>query len=135
MQIAALYLITTAVFLSIDAVGIRFMIKPIFDRHIAELYPDVMRVGPAALFYLGYIAGLLYLVSVPALRAGSPASAILPAIIFGLVAYGTYEFTNYATIRLWSVQQVVVDTLWGGALTGFSAWAGLAALRAFSPAA
>ena len=132
MQIAALYLITSAVFLAIDAVGIRFMIKPIFDRHIAELYPDVMRVGPAALFYLGYIAGLLYLVSVPALRAGTPASAILPGIVLGLVAYGTYEFTNYATLKNWSVVQVVVDTTWGAVLTGGSAWVGVTVARIFA---
>ena len=53
--------------------------------------------------------------------------------VLGLLAYGTYEFTNYATLRDWSVNQVVVDTLWGGVLTGFSAWIGVVATRAVFP--
>ena len=36
--------------------------------------------------------------------------------------------TNYATLSDWSLQQVMVDGLWGIALTGFSAWAGVALL-------
>ena len=45
------------------------------------------------------------------------------------MCYGTYEFTNYATLRDWSMQQVVTDTIWGGFLTGISAWSGVMVTR------
>ena len=58
-----------------------------------------------------------------AIVGGGPAGMVL-----GLLCYGTYEMTNYATLRDWSVQQVVIDGLWGMGLTGFAAWAGVAVL-------
>ncbi|OCX66481.1 hypothetical protein BFP70_04415 [Thioclava sp. SK-1] len=135
MQIITLYLVTTIVFLGIDAVMLKLVMKPLFDRHIADLYPDSLRVGPAGLFYLGYVAGLLYLVSVPALRDGQPMQAAISGAVLGLVAYGTYEFTNFATLRPWSWEQVITDTIWGGVLTGFSAWVGVVVVRTIWPAA
>ena len=130
MKILTLYLITALVFFIIDAIGLRLLIKPVFERHVAHLFADPFRVGPAALFYLGYVAGLLWFVSVPALQAGNPVNALIGGVLLGLLAYGTYEFTNYATLRDWSLNQVMVDTIWGGVLTGFSAWAGVVATRA-----
>jgi len=127
-----LYLVTAAIFFVVDAIGLRLLIKPVFERHVGHLFADPFRVVPAALFYLGYIVGLLWFVSVPALQAGDPMAALIGGVALGLLAYGTYEFTNYATLRDWSAQQVMVDTLWGGALTGFSAWAGVMVTRALS---
>ncbi|UWR15560.1 DUF2177 family protein [Sulfitobacter sp. M368] len=130
MKILVLYLSTVLVFFAADAVGLRLLIKPVFDRHIAHLYADPFRVVPAAVFYLGYVAGLLWFVSLPALRDGNPVAALIGGALLGLMAYGTYEFTNYATLRDWSMTQVVVDSLWGAVLTGFSAWAGVMITRA-----
>ena len=134
MKLLALYLITAVTFFVIDAIGLRLMIKPVFERHVAHLFADPFRVGPAALFYLGYVAGVLWFVSVPALNQGAPVTALIGGALLGLLAYGTYEFTNYATLRDWSVNQVVVDTLWGGLLTGVAAWVGVTATRAIFPA-
>ena len=134
MKLLALYLITAVTFFVIDAIGLRLMIKPVFERHVAHLFADPFRVGPAALFYLGYVAGVLWFVSVPALNHGNPVTALIGGALLGLLAYGTYEFTNYATLRDWSVNQVVVDTLWGGLLTGVAAWVGVTATRAIFPA-
>ena len=83
---------------------------------------------PAAIFYLAYTAGLIYLVSWPALKAET--SAILPAAILGALAYGTYEVTSYAVMKDWSWQMVATDLIWGTVLTAFSAWAGMAIVRA-----
>ncbi|MEZ5769203.1 MAG: DUF2177 family protein [Paracoccaceae bacterium] len=134
MKFLALYMITAVTFFVLDAIGLRLMIKPVFERHVAHLFADPFRVGPAALFYLGYVAGVLWFVSVPALNQGAPVTALIGGALLGLLAYGTYEFTNYATLRDWSVNQVVVDTLWGGLLTGVAAWVGVTATRAIFPA-
>lgn len=128
MQTGLLYLVTAGVFLGLDMLGIRYLIRPVFDRHVGHLLADPLRLGPAAVFYLFYVAGLLWFVSLPALRAGAPLQALVGGAALGFIAYGTYEMTNYATLADWSLQQVIVDGLWGTVLTGFAAWAGVAVL-------
>ena len=128
MQIAVLYLSTAAVFLILDAIMLTLVMKPLFDRHIGALMLESIRVVPAALFYLAYVAGLLYLVSWPGLKTGAP--VLIPAMIIGAMAYGTYEFTSYAIMKDWPWQMVLTDTLWGTVLTGLSAWAGVTITRA-----
>lgn len=131
MKILSLYAATVFVFFLLDAIGLKFLVKPVFERHVSHLFADPFRLAPALVFYLGYVAGMLWFVSVPALRANDPMSALIGGVALGLFAYGTYEFTNYATLRDWSFEQVVVDTIWGGVLTGVSAWLGVMAVRAF----
>ena len=127
-QAIILYLITAAVFLGLDMLGIRYIIRPVFDRHVGHLLADPLRLGPAAIFYLFYVGGLLYFVSMPALKDSAPLQALFGGVLLGLLCYGTYEMTNYATLADWSLEQVIIDGLWGGVLTGFSAWAGVAIL-------
>lgn len=129
MKIAVLYISTLVIFLAVDVVGIKTIIRPIFERHIGDLLADPFRLGPAAAFYAFYIVGVLYFVSVPALRDGAPVQAALAGALLGLMCYGTYEFTSLAIMRDWSWQQVIADTAWGGFLTGFSAWAGVMVAR------
>lgn len=131
MQPIILYVVTLAVFLAVDVIGIRYLIRPVFERHIGDLLAEPFRLGPAAGFYAFYVLGLLYFVSLPALRAGMPVQALLGGVLLGLMCYGTYEFTSLAIMRDWSWQQVVTDTIWGGFLTGFAAWAGVTITRFF----
>jgi Predicted membrane protein len=128
MQTALLYVVTAVVFLGLDVIGIRFLIRPVFERHIGHLLAEPLRFGPAALFYLAYVAGILWFVSLSALKSGAPVQALVGGMVLGLMCYGTYEMTNYATLADWSWRQVVIDSLWGMALTGFAAWAGVAVL-------
>jgi len=127
MSVITLYVSTAVVFLVVDAIMLTMVMKPLFSRHIGPLLADPIRIAPAALFYLAYVAGLVYLVSLPGLRGGAP--VVLPALIIGLMAYGTYEFTSWAVMRDWHWQMVVTDLLWGGFLTAISAWAGVTVTR------
>ena len=126
-----LYAATAAVFLILDAIMLTFVMKPLFTRHIGPLMAEPIRYAPAALFYLAYVAGLVWLVSLPALRTGAP--ILLPALIIGLMAYGTYEFTSLSIMREWHWSMVVTDTIWGGTLTAFSVWAGVTITRLIAP--
>lgn len=127
-QAIVLYMVTAAVFLGLDMVGIRYIVRPVFEPHVGHLLAAPLRLGPAAVFYLFYVAGLLLFVSWPALKAGAPLQAFVLGALLGAMCYGTYEMTNYATLADWSWQQVVVDGLWGTFLTGFAAWVGVAAV-------
>jgi uncharacterized membrane protein len=128
MQAIILYVSTAAVFLILDAIMLALVLKPMFTRHIGPLMADPIRLAPAAVFYLFYVAGLCYLVSWPALTTG--AAVLLPAAVLGAMAYGTYEFTSYAIMKDWHWTMVATDTLWGTVLTALSAWAGVAITRA-----
>ncbi len=132
MQPIVLYLSTALIFLAADAVALRFLIRPVFERHVGDWLLDSPRLGPAAAFYLFYVAGLVWMVSWPALRSGVPAQALWNGALLGALAYGTYEFTNYATLRDWSPVQVAIDGAWGTILTGVAAWAGVVATRAIT---
>ena len=128
MQIVTLYLSTAAIFLVIDAIMLRLYMAPLFERYIGPMMLENIRLAPAALFYMAYVAGLLYLVSVPALKPGAP--ILIPAAILGFMAYGTFEFTNYAILKGWNLRMVITDVAWGTVLTALSAWGGLAITKA-----
>ncbi|PKP70621.1 MAG: DUF2177 domain-containing protein [Alphaproteobacteria bacterium HGW-Alphaproteobacteria-4] len=128
----ALYATTALIFLALDAVMLSRVMRPLFEQHIGGLLATDLRLVPAALFYLGYVAGLVWLVSLPALRAGAPMQALIGGAVLGALAYGTYEFTNYATLSAWHPSMVATDLIWGTVLTGFSAWAGVAITRAWA---
>ncbi|MER5170292.1 DUF2177 family protein [Thioclava sp. GXIMD2076] len=131
LQILSAYIASTIIFLGLDMVGLKFIVKPVFDRHISDLYADPFRMGPAAVFYLAYVAGAVFLVSLPALRADAPVQALINGAVLGALAYGTYEFTSLAVMRDWSWEQVITDTLWGTVLTGVSLWLGVLVARLF----
>jgi uncharacterized membrane protein len=132
MTLAILALSTALIFLVLDALMLSFVMRPLFERHIGGLMLTDIRIGPAALFYAAYVAGLIYLVSWPALKTGAP--VLLPAAIIGAMAYGTYEFTSYAILRDWHLSMVLTDTIWGTVLTAVSAWGGVAVTRALTAA-
>jgi uncharacterized membrane protein len=129
MQTLTLYAITAIVFLALDAIMLTRVMSPLFERHIADQLLPELRLGAAVAFYLVYAIGILYFASLPALANGTPSTALLNGAILGALAYGTYEFTNFATLKGWSWQMVAVDLTWGTVLTGVSAWAGVTITR------
>ena len=38
------------------------------------------------------------------------------AFLLGIVIYGVYETTSYALLDKWTLNAVLLDTLWGGIL-------------------
>lgn len=124
--ILTLYVATLIPFLILDAIMITFVVKPLFDQHIGYLMTD-LRVAPVAAFYLAYIAGLIYLVSLPAIRTGAP--ILIPAAVIGFMAYGTYEFTSYAIMKDWTFRMLATDLIWGTCLTAATTWIGVGITR------
>lgn len=118
-----LFLATLGTFLVLDAVMLTLVLQPLFAQHLGDLMAVPPRWAPAGLFYLGYIAGLVWLVGRPGLRDGAP--VIVPAAVVGAMAYGTFEFTNYAILAAWHWSMVAVDVTWGTVLTAVSAWTGV----------
>lgn len=117
------YLVLIVTFLAVDAIALKYVIYPLFSRHVGDLFADQMQFGVALGFYAFYVAGVIYLVVQPALAEGALSRAVLNGAVLGFLAYGTYEATNMATLRGWSWAMVLTDVTWGTLLT-----AGLGAL-------
>jgi uncharacterized membrane protein len=120
-----LYAVTAIIFLALDAIMLTLIMKPLFVRHLGDAMRESPMMAAAGLFYLAYIAGLVVLVSLPALRDADPLRAAWQGALIGAMAYGTYEFTSMAIMKDWSWRMVIADVAWGTALTGFAAWAGV----------
>ena len=113
------------IFLIIDVIWLSFAVKSFYRPNIGHLLLDKPVMWAAAMFYIVYILGLGIVIIEPSLNADDTLKFLLKAFMFGLVAYGTYNLTNMATIKGWSVNVVFVDMLWGGALTAFCSYFGI----------
>ncbi|MFK7835650.1 MAG: DUF2177 family protein [Sulfitobacter sp.] len=126
MTVVALYLITFVIFLSIDYLGLSYVVKPVFTRNIGPLMLENFRVLPAFAFYAFFLGVLLWFVSWPAMVGDKSLLWVFGnAALIGALGYGTYEFTNYAILKDWTWEMVWIDGLWGTALTGASATLGV----------
>ena len=130
MSYLAAYLAMAVTFLVLDAIGLMQIIRPLFERYVGDLLLETPRIGPAAVFYLAYLGAVLWFVVVPAVKAdNSTTSVFFQAALLGAFAYGTYEFTNFATLKAWTWQMVAVDLSWGTLLTGATGTVGFLVAR------
>lgn len=118
MSYLALYVVVVIVFLALDAIWLRKVAMPLFQRHVGALMRDDPDLKVAAVFYAFYCAGVVYFAASP---GASVAGAFGNGVLLGLIAYGTYECTNMATLKGWDRSMVIADTAWGAFLTGLSA--------------
>lgn len=124
MTYAIAYVTTAIVFFSMDFIWLSNMTGGFYRSRIGDLLLDQPGLGVAGLFYLVYVVGVVYFAVLPALNAGSSVTAVISGAILGLVAYGTYDMTNLATVKGWSVSLSIVDMLWGITLTSCAAGCG-----------
>lgn len=125
------YVATGLVFLALDALWLGTMASRLYRPAMGRLMADEPSLLPAALFYLLYVAGIVVFAVQPALGSGRWTTALMLGAFLGLVAYGTYDLTNHATLRDWPVVITVVDLAWGTLLTGVAATAGMLITRHF----
>ena len=117
--------ITSIFFLLIDMLWLSFSVKFFYKPQLGNLLNEKPVIWAAILFYLIYVLGLAIIVLQPAINNDSIKNVFLIGIVFGVVAYGTYNLTNMATIKNWSPYVVLVDIIWGGLLTGTSSALGI----------
>jgi uncharacterized membrane protein len=105
--------------LIIDSIWLFSMNKPFYSKHLGFIMnPNPVWIA-IILFYVIYAFGLAFLIVAPALSGGIPwTTVLLHSVIFGIVAYGTYDLTNQATLTSWPAIVTIVDLVWGGLLTG-----------------
>lgn len=117
MNIITTYGISTLVFFALDMLWLGLVAKNFYRSKLGHLMAENV-VWPAAIvFYLLYIAGIVYFAVNPALKAGNWQLALLNGALLGGLCYATYDLTNMATLSKWPWEVVVVDILWGIVLT------------------
>ncbi|MFT3893485.1 MAG: DUF2177 family protein [Anaerolineales bacterium] len=123
-----LYFITLFIFLGIDAVWLGVVASKFYRAQIGHLMAETPNLPAAGLFYLLFVGALVFFIVGPAIGGEGMRTVILSGALFGLVTYATYDLTNLATLRGWSLLVTTVDLLWGAFLTAttsaLSVWLG-----------
>lgn len=123
------YLASATAFFALDFVWLTLATRLLYRPQLGALLVDNPNLAVAALFYLFYLLGLVIFAVLPASNAGSWTMALGLGALLGLVAYGTYDFTNLSTLRDWPLVVSIVDLVWGIGLSAVAAIAGYAVLR------
>jgi uncharacterized membrane protein len=118
---------TLVALLAIDALWLLVLMRSTYVEYLGSLMLAEPKLVPAAAFYLLYTVGLMVFAVVPAVRKHDWRTAALLGGLLGLVAYGTYDLTNLATLRGWAWQLSLIDMAWGAVLSALSAVAGYVA--------
>lgn len=124
------YLATMVVFFAIDYLWLSRIASSFYRDQIGPLLLDEFRVGYAAGFYLLYGIGIVIFAVRPGLESGSLLVALGYGALLGFMAYGTYDFTNLATLKGYTATIAFTDLAWGTVLTGVSALVGTWITRA-----
>ena len=129
LTVLAAYGGTAIVFFGLDFLWLTVLGIGFYRAEIGPLLLERPNLFPAAIFYLFYIAGIVGFAVLPAVNAGSWVWAVVAGVALGLLAYGTYDMTNLATLKGWSLNISLIDLAWGGFLSGSSALAGYLAVK------
>jgi uncharacterized membrane protein len=118
------YLLTTVVFFAIDLVWLGLIAKNLYRKYLGEMLSEKVNWGAALIFYLLFIVGIFLFVIIPAIEKQSAIRALVLGAIFGLITYATYDLTNYATLKGFPLNVVIIDLIWGTFLTATVSLAG-----------
>ena len=107
------YLAILLPFGMLDAVWLSLMGPRLYRPTLGNILLTNVNLPAAIAFYLIYPIGILVFATLPALKAGSVGPALMYGALFGLLAYATYDLTNQATLRNWTLQLTLADMAWG----------------------
>ena len=109
------FFIALLFFCIIDVFWIYFVATPMYKQEVASLMQ--LKIPPAILFYIIFLLGLIFFVINPN-HNNTLVNVFMIGAFYGLVTYGTYDLTVYATMNIFSLKLVVADILWGMILSG-----------------
>lgn len=114
-----MYIMALIVFLIIDAFWLGFIAKNLYQKGIGHLMAANPNFVAAAIFYVIFLAGLVYFVIAPGIEANNVQQVMLAGALFGAITYGTYDLTNLATLKSWPINITIIDIIWGTFLATF----------------
>ena len=114
------FIVTGIIFAVVDMVWLKTM-RGFYEQKLGGLLQKPPNIQAAIVFYILYILGVVMFVILPTLTTTMIWQAGTMGALFGLVAYGTYDLTNLATLKNWSVKMTIIDMVWGAVATALSA--------------
>ncbi|WP_262137891.1 DUF2177 family protein [Pseudomonas sp. Marseille-Q5117] len=123
------YVATLLTFLLLDGIWLGLLMAPTYRELLGSLMLEKPLLLPAAVFYCLYVIGCGVFVALPALSWQRAANL---GALLGLVAYGTYDLTNWATLRDWSMQVSLMDWAWGTVATAVACTVGYLVAKRFA---
>jgi uncharacterized membrane protein len=117
-----LYIATLLVIAPLDALWLGVVARGFFKNQLGDILGD-LKVLPAVLFYLMYVAGIMVFAN--GSDGATWRSALGYGLLFGFFAYATYDLTNLAILRHWTWPAAAMDIAWGSFVTGVASVAGL----------
>ena len=112
------YLVCILVMGGLDFLWLSNTSVPLYHRDLGPLLADNPNMTVAVVFYLIFVLGILIFAVRPALASGDWRTAALYGALFGFFSYATYDLTNFATMKVWTLRVTVLDIAWGTFLTG-----------------
>lgn len=126
------YVAALIVFGILDAIWLTTMASRLYRPALGNILLDKLRFAPALVFYFLYPIGLVVFAAMPALSSGSAGTALGYGMLFGLLAYATYDLTNYATLRNWTLHITLIDLAYGTIVAGMTSVAAYYAVLWFT---
>lgn len=126
------YIGAAVVFCVLDFLWLGYIAKHFYQSQMGELMAVEVRIVPAIIFYVLYIAGLVLFAISPAMRESNWLLAVGLGAALGVIAYGSYDLTNLATLKGWSLSLTLVDMAWGALVSAVAAFGGFYAARIFA---
>lgn len=108
-------------FVAADMVWLGLMVNRVYRPALGDILIPGVNLPPAIIFYLLFPVGLLIFAVLPALKSESTAMAAGYGALFGFFTYATYDLSNFATLRNWTVQVTAIDMAWGTVLGAIAA--------------
>tara|TARA_B110000483_G_scaffold156428_1_gene185726 strand:- start:116 stop:499 length:384 start_codon:yes stop_codon:yes gene_type:complete len=103
-------IISTVLFILIDSIYLK-LVSPLFNKLINDIQgTDIkLRLDGALYAYICIVLVFNYFIL-------HKNGTLLDAFLLGLLTYGIYEGTNRAIFSKWSLDVMLIDSLWGGIL-------------------
>ena len=120
LQVLKMYAVTFIAFIVVDLVWLVFIAKNIYKEQLGFIMKSTPNWIAAGIFYLLFIAGLVFFVIYPGISKGSLVYTLLTGMFFGLITYATYDLTNLAVLEGWPLKITIIDIVWGTVLGGLT---------------
>jgi uncharacterized membrane protein len=118
IKLIATYFIALLSFFALDMVWLGVISKNYYKEKLGFILSENPNWVAAIVFYLLFIAGIIFFAINPGIKANNWQVALLNGAVLGALCYATYDLTNMATIAKWPIEIVIIDIIWGMMLTG-----------------
>ena len=109
------FFLTILIFLGVDFVWLALVAKKFYDSELVA-FERTVRWPAAILIYFLLALGVNIFVLPKA--GGVPSRALIYGGLLGLIAYATYDLTNFAILKNFTFKMTVIDILWGTFIVG-----------------